>query len=146
MSLPPFADMFRFGRGADDADVADGTVSIIGPRDRAMFVLMLDVASGEALPAVKKLMARFPRHRVVFVHTKLDFRPFIEAHAIFERLPSLDEIARFADLLDWPTYLADRQALLFAKWRPDRVIRYGPDLEEYAARVAAVCAGARNAS
>ena len=119
-------------------------LSITAPTDKTLFVLMLEIETTNLLPAVEKMIERFPRIRVVFLHTMIDFRPFMDSHAVFERLPSLDEIARFPDLLDWPVFLADRQALLFAKWRPTRVIRYGIDLDEYSFRAARLCGGSGN--
>ncbi len=139
MALNSLAGMFGLGHAKKDNPEQEEIVSILGPQDRSIFVLMLDIETSDTLPAVQNLMEKFAQHRVVFVHTMLDFRPFMEAHAIFERLPSLDEIAQFRTLLDWPAYLADRQALLFAKWKPDRVIRYGIDLDEYSYRVSAIC-------
>ena len=145
MALSSFARSFGLRRARKDESEDAGTVSILGDKDRAIFVLMLDIEATDTLPAVKNLISKFAKHRVVFVHTMLDFRPFMEAHAVFERLPSLEEIRRFRTLLDWPAYLADRQTLLFAKWRPDRVIRYGIDLEEYSRRVSAICDGSFDA-
>lgn len=119
-------------------------LSILAPTDKTLLVLMLEIETGNLRPAVEKLITSFPKFRVVFLHTMMDFRPFMDAHAVFERLPALDEIAQFPDLLDWPAFLADRQALLFAKWRPERIIRYGIDLEEYSSRAASLCTGSRD--
>ncbi|MDR7126634.1 hypothetical protein J2X53_003479 [Pseudorhodobacter sp. 4114] len=120
-------------------------LSIIAPTDKTLLVLMLEIEPENLRPAVEKLIARFPKFRVVFLHTMIDFRPFMDAHAVFERLPALNEIGQFPDLLDWPAFLADRQALLFAKWRPERIIRYGIDLEEYSASAASLWSGGRDA-
>lgn len=145
MALNPLAGMFGFGLADKDQSEQGGTIAILDDKDRAIFVLMLEIEGTDTRAAVQSLISKFAQHRVVFVHTTLDFRPFMEAHAVFERLPSLEEIARFPTLLNWPAYLADRQALLFAKWRPDRIIRYGIDLEEYSYRVAAICHGSFDA-
>lgn len=138
------AGIFRPGRTAAEAPTAAEDVSILGPDERSLLVLMLEIETDNVLPAVQTLIDRFPRFRVVFLHTMMDFRPFLDAHAVFERLPALNDIAQFPDLLNWPAFLADRQALLLAKWRPERVIRYGIDLEEYSARAAVLCAGVRD--
>lgn len=96
-------------------------------------IYALDRAPQALAPVVEPLSRRFFRHQLVFLHTSLDFRPFMDAHAAFEALPPLDQIAAFPTLTDWPAYLGERRALLVTKWAPRRAISYGMAFDDYLA-------------
>jgi len=97
-----------------------------------IMVFTLDIDAAALPPVIAQLDRRFARHKLVFVHSALDFRPFMEAKTAFEVLPSFHQMAAFPDLVNWPRYLEDRRALLLSKWRPSRAIAYGFDLQGYA--------------
>ncbi len=100
---------------------------------RVIMIYALDREPTALAPVIAPLQRRFFRHKLVFLHTSLDFRPFMDAKAAFEHLPSLEQIAAFPRLTDWPRYLQERRALLIAKWAPRRAISYGLDFANYLA-------------
>ncbi|SMX50001.1 hypothetical protein [Maliponia aquimaris] len=114
------------------ADAApEGGLALYPDGRRVLMLYALDLAPSTFAPILPKLERRFFRHKLVILHTSLDFRPFMDAKAAFEQLPALEQIAEFPHLTDWPRYLADRHALLIAKWAPRRAIAYGTDFAGY---------------
>lgn len=99
-----------------------------------LIVYALDRAPQSLAPVIAPLSRRFFRHKLVFIHTSLDFRPFMDEKVAFEHLPSLEQIAAFPNLTDWPAYLLERRDLLIAKWAPRRAISYGMDFVTYLGR------------
>ena len=59
-----------------------------------------------------------------------DFAPLRRRSMLFEYLPPPAARARFAPALEWDLYLQRRLALLRRKWRPVRVIAFGPSSAE----------------
>lgn len=100
-----------------------------------MMVYALEREAAALEQVIAPLVRRFVRHKLVFVHSALDFRPFMEKKAAFEHLPPLEQVAAFPGLMDWPRYLEERRDLLVAKWRPGRAISYGPGFDGYLAEV-----------
>lgn len=122
-----------------DGDQSDGGSSQAGmalyPEGRrVIFIYALGREPSALAPVIAPLQKRFFRHKPVFLHTSLDFRPFMEAKVAFEHFPSLEQIAGFPGLTDWPRYLKDRRDLLIAKWGPSRAISYGIDFADYLAQ------------
>ena len=62
----------------------------------------------------------------VFLTDSGAFEVFRARRAVFEYLPPPDQRARFAPDLDWDLYVLRRLVLLRRKWRPVRVIAFGP--------------------
>lgn len=125
--------MLGFGQktGAAVPDPSD-ELALLPDDVSVIMVFTLDIEAASLPPVIAQLGRRFARHKLVFVHSALDFRPFMELKTAFEVLPSFDQMAAFPDLVNWPRYLEDRRALLLSKWRPRRAIAYGYDLQGYA--------------
>ncbi|ESY90710.1 hypothetical protein [Mesorhizobium sp. LNHC209A00] len=74
-----------------------------------------------------------PKHRLVFLTDSSEFGLFRSNGAIFEYFPPLLEQRLHAAVMPWPAYLAERWALLVAKWRPIHVIAYGQNIDGFLA-------------
>ena len=121
-----------FREAASQARTTDGiALSPVDPGSRVLFVYALERKAEAFVSAFAPLRRRFWRHKIVFLTTDQNFRPFMEGKAVFEQLPALEQIAAFPDLMNWPRYLEDRHALLHAKWRPHRAIAYGMPFATY---------------
>ncbi len=112
----------------------EGELRLLSADRRVLMVFALDIESEALAPAISSLTRRFRRHKLVFVHSSLDFRPFMTEKVAFEHVPGLDQIAAFPDLVDWPRFLEDCRALLVTKWAPRRAIAYGLTFPAYIAR------------
>ena len=115
------------------AEAGENDLSVLPPGKPTMMIYALERDTQALAPVIKPLSRRFFRHKLVFVISALDFRPFMAEKAVFEVLPALDQIAAFPDLVNWPGYLEDRRALLVAKWAPRRAISYGMAFQDYVA-------------
>ncbi len=102
------------------------------PSKPVVMVTVLGV-NPDVLDEIVTVMCRKfePGHRLVFLTDSTDFALFRRLGLAFEYLPSHLDQRVHADALAWPAYLAERWALLLAKWRPVHIIAYGQNFDAF---------------
>lgn len=99
---------------------------------RGALVLLLERSREEIdrfLTAAQRRLDRF--HRIVFVTTAADLRPFHQRGKIVELLPSLATITEDPCRGPWQSYVSRRHAIILAKWQPRWQLSYGLDWQRY---------------
>jgi hypothetical protein len=102
----------------------------LNPRHRTVLVTHV-AATRESIAALiedTKLL-RSAVHRVVYLTDYADFSALREAGCIFEYLPCREQQLKYAPDAPWSSYLADRYALIVAKWTPAATVAFGVSLE-----------------
>jgi hypothetical protein len=62
---------------------------------------------------------------IVYVTDQADFMPFRRKGVMFEYVPPLADLRRFAPDQPWHLFLKERRDLLMTKWQPFIVLSYG---------------------
>lgn len=97
-----------------------------------MFITLFGIPPENHPEIVGVIFRKFnTRFRLVFCLTTSDFSPFLRHDIAFETFASLEEQKTFADLMDWPSYLAAKWALVLAKWKPAKILAYGMNFDRY---------------
>jgi hypothetical protein len=86
-------------------------------------------AQSEILQVISGKFAR--RFRIVFCITTDDFSAFLRHGIVCETFPSVENQRHYHDLLDWPSYLNGKWALVIEKWKPTKILAYGMNFERY---------------
>ena len=111
-----------------------------GSAKPVMFVTLFGIAPEKQAEILQIILAKFnARFRIVFCVTTDDFSAFLRHEMAFESFPSVDQQHAHSDLMDWPSYLAGKWALVVGKWKPAKILAYGMNFDRYleASRVAA---------
>ncbi|KAB0681351.1 hypothetical protein [Aureimonas leprariae] len=101
------------------------------PRARVALVTHFDATSdslGTVVADTRNLRAVFDR--VVYVTDHPEFAVLRLHGCIFEFVPPREQQVLFDRTAPWGDFLADRRALLVAKWRPRSVIAFGTSFDE----------------
>lgn len=116
-----------------------------GPAKPVMFVTVFGIAPEKHSEILQVILAKFAaRFRIVFCITTDDFSLVLRHEIAFETFPSVEEQRAHADLVDWPSYLTGKWALVIGKWKPAKILAYGMNFNRYleASKVATVSGGA----
>lgn len=112
-----------------------------GPAKPVMFVTVFGIAPEKHTEILQVILTKFAaRFRIVFCITTDDFSLFLRHEIAFETFPAVEEQRAHADLVDWPSYLNGKWALVIGKWKPAKILAYGMNFGRYieASKIAAV--------
>jgi hypothetical protein len=100
---------------------------------RPVLLVTLFGISAEAQPEILQvILGKFDRRfRIVFCITTEDFSAFLRQGVVCETFPSVENQRQHQDLLDWPSYLAGKWALVIEKWKPAKILAYGMNFNRY---------------
>lgn len=124
------------GREADDLAVLDPTAA-------AVMITLIEVDESLVEEIIRKTKTYFAGKRIVFVTDSASFKAFRTEQVIFEYFPSLLEQTLHRNALPWPSYMAERWALLQSKWRPQSILSYGRNIDSFIAAAPAPESGGR---
>jgi hypothetical protein len=97
-----------------------------------LLVTLFSVPADGHAEIVQVICGKFSKHfRIVFCITEDDFSPFLRKNLLFETFPSIDEQRARPDLIDWPSYLNGKWALVVGKWKPEKILAYGMNFNRY---------------
>lgn len=101
------------------------------PKSLALVLLLDKDAAGieTFLATSQRQLARF--ERVVYLVSTTDLRPFTRRGALVEVFPDRAALALSTPAQSTRTYLRSRYEFLLQKWRPDWVLSYGTDIDNY---------------
>jgi hypothetical protein len=97
-----------------------------------LFVTLFGVAAVAHPEILQVILAKFDRRfRTVFCITTDDFSVFVRQGIVCEIFPSVEDQREHFELLDWPSYLTGKWALIIEKWRPTKILAYGMNFDRY---------------
>jgi GR25 family glycosyltransferase involved in LPS biosynthesis len=98
------------------------------PKPRTVAAVVVGLESSALMRVVDLLRTDRDTHDVepIVVTDCDEFELFRDSGLVFEYLPILAERKRLAPELDWELHLLRRLALIRRKWRPGRIVAFGP--------------------
>ena len=99
---------------------------------RTMMVTLLDLEIEKQKAVFKETDRDIDDSFVtVFVTDNPDFSELRKQSKIFEYLPSLTQQSLHSESMPWKHYLRERWILLMTKWRPEKIIGYGLNIDKF---------------